>query len=988
MSILQTNINQINYSSIAKVGKQFRDLNIDSSEVGNAVGYALELSETKAYRLARGILSSVDTIDIFEKESKNLINWAKSSSSKERKIIAKVIRRDKGFEGDVFLVHNISTMSKNEARAFMKDYFKSGGDTKAIVEWLAMAGDVLKKLQNGEPLVTRELGSWLKKNVVDNVINGAEALAEGVATIGDALAKAGKSLVDAIGSVLKWTVDKIENFITSLIEEGKSIGDILKAALEKGSDAMRKFMEVIIKMGKTVAEVLQSTFEIMADNISNVLKALIDTGKKIADIVQSVLDTAADMLGSVLKGLMDIGNSIGDILKSVINLTASLLSSVLEGLLELGKSISDIITSLYHVASSLIKDVVQTLIEMGKSIVNIIQETIDLTMDVFKSVVSALMKLGKSITYLLEQAISAVANGIKFMIEAFVLLGVQIVDIVSWAINKTTTLLKEVLNALIQAGKTIIDILATVATKAINIVKKVVEVCISLGKKVVDIIKSAITLGIEFTKNIITIITESTTTLLRFASEVVKLTYRTVASFVKNLLDVGVSILEVLGTVVGSGYLVFRRIINGIIQYMGPVGEILDWVLTQAEDAVSNLWHDALLAIRYAKGKLTDAINWAVTKGDEVMKKLLKAWESVEENLIDFYSYAAEIAKNGVNKIFELIGKATVKLENSISYVLNYLEKNYIHGMRDFIKGILEMGYELSLLMVNIVNLTLEAFTEVIKTILEYGVTLGELIIETMKNPEDLLDNLIKAIDEAGKSLRDIYQAVIVDLSEEFIEEITLALHRLKKPVKEMIEAVAEVYTSAIATVISILLNTLGSYRSMTEDEIVEARLIYGDTFDYSTIYFSQESLLNDIIFGIQDWASGNSNSRAFVSNTLVNFDVHDGKITTATMIHELCHVWQYNDIGAFYMSEAIHAQTFGDGYNYGYNDNSNGDGGEDDLLNAVSNNPTLSIREVFELFNREQQAQIIMHYYVRRYKTQPSANYTAWEPFQSLVYA
>jgi len=349
MSVLQRNIYQMNYSSIAKVGTQFRGLNIDDSEIGSAVGYALELSETKAYRLARGILSSVDTIDIFEKESKNLIDWAKRSTSKERKMIAKVIRKDKGFEGDVFLVHTISTMSKNDARVFMKDYFKSGGGTKAIVEWLAMAGDVLKKLENGEYLVTRgllsSLSGWVS-DAVGAVANGAKALAEGVATVGDALVEAGKSLADAVGSTLDWAVDKVGDFVTALIEAGKSIGDILKAALEKGANAMRKFVEAIIKMGKTVAEVLQSAFAIMADNISFVLEALINIGKKVADIIESVLDTAADMLGTVLEGLMEIGKSIGDILKSVINLTASLLKSVLERFLALGKSIGNIITDI------------------------------------------------------------------------------------------------------------------------------------------------------------------------------------------------------------------------------------------------------------------------------------------------------------------------------------------------------------------------------------------------------------------------------------------------------------------------------------------------------------------------------------------------------------------------------------------------------------------------------------------------------------------
>ena len=175
----------------------------------------------------------------------------------------------------------------------------------------------------------------------------------------------------------------------------------------------------------------------------------------------------------------------------------------------------------------------------------------------------------------------------------------------------------------------------------------------------------------------------------------------------------------------------------------------------------------------------------------------------------------------------------------------------------------------------------------------------------------------------------------------------------------------------------------------MTDIEIAEARLIYGNTFDYSRIFFAQESLLNDIIFGIQDWASGDPDSRAFVTNTLVNFDVNDGPLDFPTMIHELCHVWQFEDAGPFYMAEAIHAQAWGQGYNYGYTDGSNGDNGDDDLEDAFTNNPALSDKEVFELFNREQQAEIIMHYYVRRYdETRPVNEYAAWQPFQNIVFS
>ena len=98
-------------------------------------------------------------------------------------------------------------------------------------------------------------------------------------------------------------------------------------------------------------------------------------------------------------------------------------------------------------------------------------------------------------------------------------------------------------------------------------------------------------------------------------------------------------------------------------------------------------------------------------------------------------------------------------------------------------------------------------------------------------------------------------------------------------------------------------------------------------------------------------------------------------------MIHELTHVWQAEFTGPFYMSEAIHAQVLGvrvqlrlrrecDGgrrrsdrlrRHDGVRSTAVtrlGEGGQDELLAADGD---------FESFNREQQGQILMHYFVRK---------------------
>lgn len=83
----------------------------------------------------------------------------------------------------------------------------------------------------------------------------------------------------------------------------------------------------------------------------------------------------------------------------------------------------------------------------------------------------------------------------------------------------------------------------------------------------------------------------------------------------------------------------------------------------------------------------------------------------------------------------------------------------------------------------------------------------------------------------------------------------------------------------------------------------------------------------------------------AYVLFHTVNFDKN---IQDTTMIHELVHVWQYRRYGSVYITEALWAQKWGGGYNYGGLD----------ALKKFCDDPGLSA------FNFEQQADIIEEYY------------------------
>lgn len=83
----------------------------------------------------------------------------------------------------------------------------------------------------------------------------------------------------------------------------------------------------------------------------------------------------------------------------------------------------------------------------------------------------------------------------------------------------------------------------------------------------------------------------------------------------------------------------------------------------------------------------------------------------------------------------------------------------------------------------------------------------------------------------------------------------------------------------------------------------------------------------------------------AYVSFHTINFNT---QIPDSVFVHELVHIWQFQQYGSAYISESIWAQKWGGGYNYG---------GIEALKKGVFNKGLAG-------FNFEQQADIIEDYF------------------------
>jgi Ca2+-binding RTX toxin-like protein len=123
--------------------------------------------------------------------------------------------------------------------------------------------------------------------------------------------------------------------------------------------------------------------------------------------------------------------------------------------------------------------------------------------------------------------------------------------------------------------------------------------------------------------------------------------------------------------------------------------------------------------------------------------------------------------------------------------------------------------------------------------------------------------------------------------------------------------------------------------RAMTIAEITEARKVFGDSIDYGRVRIDTLSIMAGI---------GGTHVTGYIINTA-------GGLTNEILIHELTHIWQYEEGGLVYIPEAIGAQRSG-GYDY---------------FGVAGLRAAMSQGLDFTAFNREQQGDIARDYYLLR---------------------
>jgi phage-related protein len=934
----------VNFGSISSAGTGIRSLNLDLQELGPAVGAALALSPTRGLRAARGLLETAADIDQGAVEVGALVEWAAREGKHERTVVADAMRIS---GGELLLVDRVSRLPRTEARAFVADWLEAGGDRRAVATWLATVGSVLREHQDARPQPGDSGGvvRWIK-DAAEDVI---DAITEAVETIIDAVIEAGQALADVLSEVVSWTIEQVGNLVEALLEAGMTLAELVADAVEAGVTLFKK-----------------------------VVKALIEIGQTVATVLGEIVSQTVGVIGDAIRALREIGIAFGTILRDAFELAATGFRKVVEALIDIGRSVVQILEAAITAAVAVVRATLEALLAIGRTMASLVADVVTGRRGLIDAFTSAMREIGRSVSDLLDAARDAVAGAVRTIARSLADIGASIVDLAEWAAGAAVGLARDVIAALVEAGKRVVELVTSVAQRAIRVMRAVIDGLFALGRTFAQLLRDVAGIAQELLERFLEAAFSLGATIIEFVSETLRNTYAAAKRMIEAAVRAGAAIGSLLVEAAKGTYFTLRKMVFGLMDLVG-LGEIVRWAAERLENFAENVFHEVMTAIRYAGGRLVEVLEWAVDQSLDVFKAVIDAWESVRENLITLYRWAGSLVSNLADEAWARIGRATVRFQNSVSYALTYLEKDFLPGVRRFVHGLLDAGYEVADLVARVMRRSVQFVAEAVQAMLELGVTVTELLVATMDNPRTALDNLVAALREVGTTWRDI-MAAAEEARDDIVDEVIETARRLEEPLNEMLAGALEVGGGLLGLVVAKLFNLLATYRPLTEAEKAAAAPVFGPSLDLDLISISAESLDNDIIFAVQDFFSDSPDARAFVTGTLINMDARN-PITTATLIHELTHVWQHFETGPMYLSEAIHAQvTEDDAYNYGYTNADNGDGAETALQAAAGD---------FESFNREQQGQIVMHYYVRRFEEgRPEAEWTDWQPYIDVVQA
>ena len=875
-------------------------------------------------------------------------------------------------------------------------YYWSKDQINNLVKFCKEIGYSIKNFAVDVAKTCKTIINSCKKFIID-VIDGLKSVGQKIGEffvelyneardVFKAAIKAIKDTLDDIKTILedvaKLVYSKVKVIVDAIVEAGVAIGSILKKAAECAYEVFKAIGNAIKDLGHAIGEFVKEAYYWSKNQIKNLMKFCKEIGYSIKNFAVDVAKSCRDFfvmaynecksfIKKTIECIKEIGLAIGEFVVNVYNTAKELLSIVVDALKTLAIGIKDAIVYAAKQTYEIAAKFISALKEIGISVVSIIKDILVATYEVVKTTfkvliatgtmmkdiivtlfsdpknlktnaLKALKELKGSVKGLFNEMYSALNNSINDIVRNFKSIGATVEDVVLWSIDKGTEIYKDALDALTRVGTSAVDIFKSIAQTGIEFARSAVDFFFSVSQSCVNIVKAAIECSAQMGKNVFNLVLENTSHVAKLVKEVSVSTYKYTQSFVKDLYQAGVKTCQILAMVAKASYTAFRRVVTGIVKNLGPIGEIMDWVFTQAENVTSKIWEDSIQAIKYAGGKTADIVTWALKKGETAITAVYNGWETSKNALAQLYTITFDGFRKGVVYSLEKVGEATARLNNDVDYFLTFVKEDCLTGVSSIVKGLFKGGLTIGKIVADTIKLGTKAVFYTVSGLIEAGCGLTEIIVEFIMNPKASIKDMLSSLEKLKYSLTDVFRA-IKDESISYKEKIVDTYYNeLKVAAYDIMNGAIDLGYGVVGEIASVLMNHLTYNRKLYKVEIEEAKRVFGNSIDYSKVRLTEKfksddlaqswkRIVDKIISKCQD-KMGDS-GRPFTVGTTIHFDPSDGVMLKPkgvdsilgktvgkhfyfpTLIHELTHVWQYMREGESYMLDALVDQFTDEGY-------------------------------------------------------------------------
>ena len=436
---------KMQFRNTGELNKSLKTLKIKEQHIIPVMDQVRKRSSPNALKFAKAVLQRSQPDKQHEKESKELVLWAVGKKSADRQLVCKAFKESKK---NMVMVHAISQMKRTQANAYMKDYFKAGGDMKSVMEWIEVVGGVMSKNQ-GKPRGTAKAAVKFVKDVVEDVVDAASDMVNAVIS---AVKSAGKALVKIVSEVVNWAVSKIKNVVHALLEAGLKVVNILAEAAKKGFAVLSKFVQGIIKAGQSIRDVLVWAANKALNVIKNVAAAIIKAGRTIAQIMTDAARLAFSTMSKVVKALLQLGKRLIDIVASAVNWAISKVTSLVKALIAAGKRVVHILGEAIKKGIAIMKKFVQAVIKAGRAIKEVLAWVVRKSFSIIKSAISAILQAGRKLFHIMADAVRMAANALKKVVQALYKLGKKVGEILKTIVTRGLSIIRTTLEGLFAIG--------------------------------------------------------------------------------------------------------------------------------------------------------------------------------------------------------------------------------------------------------------------------------------------------------------------------------------------------------------------------------------------------------------------------------------------------------------------------------------------------------------------------------------------------------